>query len=130
MSSAFHSLEWKGQGQQVLDACKMTPRATMREVVKLDMTVSVGYSDFELSCRGRPDRMSHRKWRETKQKPSRARSGHQISCCLVYLHFLCNILSGHPVKELKHFKMAQNHTMLASGYLMRIQANVDDSGSS
>ena len=74
--------------------------------------------------------MSHRKYRETKQQPSRARSGHQISCFLVSLHFLCNTLSGHPVKELKHFKMAQNHTMLASGYLMRIQANVDDSGSS
>ena len=28
-------------------------------------------------------RMSHWKWIETKQQPSRARSGHQISCCLV-----------------------------------------------
>ena len=45
----------------------------------------------------RPDRMSHRKWRETKQQPSRARSGHQISCWLVSLHFLCDILSGRPV---------------------------------
>ena len=31
----------------------------------------------------------HRKWRETKQQPSRARSGHH-SCCLVSLHFLCD----------------------------------------
>ena len=35
------------------------------------------------------DRMSRRKRRETKQQPSRARSGNQISCCLVSLHFLC-----------------------------------------
>ena len=38
-------------------------------------------------------RMSHWKWRETKQQPSRARSGHQISCCSVSLHFLCDILA-------------------------------------
>ena len=38
-------------------------------------------------------RMSHWKWRETKQHPSRARSGHQISCSLVSLHFLCDILA-------------------------------------
>ena len=35
---------------------------------------------------GQPDRMSHRKWRETKQQPSIARSGHQLSCCLVMNH--------------------------------------------
>ena len=39
--------------------------------------------------------MSHRKWRETKQYPSRATSGHQISCSLVSLYFLCDILSSH-----------------------------------
>ena len=38
--------------------------------------------------------MSHRKWRETKQQPSRARSGHQMSGCLVALHFLCDILAA------------------------------------
>ena len=38
--------------------------------------------------------MSHREWRETKRQPSRARSGHHISCCLVSLHFLCDILSS------------------------------------
>ena len=37
--------------------------------------------------------MSHWKWRETKQHPSRARSGHQISCSFVSLHFLCDILA-------------------------------------
>ena len=42
------------------------------------------------------DRMSHRKWRKTKQHPSRAAPSHQISCCLV--HFLCDILSDHPVQ--------------------------------
>ena len=35
--------------------------------------------------------------REAKQQPSRAGSGHQISCCLVSLHFLCDILSDRPV---------------------------------
>ena len=38
-------------------------------------------------------RMSQWKWRETKQHPSRARSGHQISCSFVSLHFLCDILA-------------------------------------
>ena len=38
-------------------------------------------------------RMSYWKWRETTLQPSRARSGHQISCCLVSLHFLCDILA-------------------------------------
>ena len=32
---------------------------------------------------GRLDRMSHRKWRETKHQPSRARSDHQLNCCLL-----------------------------------------------
>ena len=41
--------------------------------------------------------MSHRKCRETKQQPSRSRSVHQLSHCLVSLHFLCDILSGGPV---------------------------------
>ena len=45
-----------------------------------------------LACfTGRLARMPHRKWRSTKQQPSRAGSGHQISCCLVSIHFLCNI---------------------------------------
>ena len=38
------------------------------------------------------DRMLLRKWNKTKQQPSRAMSGHQISCCLVSLHFLSDIL--------------------------------------
>ena len=46
-------------------------------------------------------RMSHWKWSETKQEPSRARSGHQISCCLVSLHFLCDILALITVYEVK-----------------------------
>ena len=48
-----------------------------------------------IQATGRPVRMSHKKWRETKQQPSK--TGHQISCCLVSLHFWCDILSGHPV---------------------------------
>ena len=38
-------------------------------------------------------RMSHWKWTETKLQQSRARSGHQISRCLVSLNFLCDILA-------------------------------------
>ena len=49
--------------------------------------------NFIISYTGPPDRMSHRKWRSTKQHPSRARAGYQISCCLLSLHFL----SGGPV---------------------------------
>ena len=42
--------------------------------------------------------MSQGKWRETKQQPSGDRSNHHIQCCLVSLHFLCDILSGRPVQ--------------------------------
>ena len=53
-------------------------------------------------CTGRPDRMSHRKLSETKHQqliwwPDLALLG----CCLVYLHFLCDILSGFPVQRSK-----------------------------
>ena len=41
--------------------------------------------------------MSHRKWRETKQHPSRVRSGNHLSCCLLSLHFLCDILHSRTV---------------------------------
>ena len=51
-------------------------------------------------CIGRLDRIAHRKWRETKEHPSRATSSHQISCSLVSLHFLCNILPSHPIMQL------------------------------
>ena len=51
-------------------------------------------------CTGPHHRMSHRKWRETKQQPSRlsdrARSGNQLLSCLVSLHFLWDIPSGGP----------------------------------
>ena len=46
--------------------------------------------------------MSYWKWRETKQEPSRATSGHQISCWLVFLHFLCEILAPITVYEHKY----------------------------
>ena len=42
--------------------------------------------------------MSRRKWRETQMQQSRARPGHQISCCLVALYFLCDILLDLPVE--------------------------------
>ena len=39
------------------------------------------------------------KWRETKQYPSRARSGNQISCCLFSLHFLYDMLHSGTVDQ-------------------------------
>ena len=54
-----------------------------------------GYCDAQVSViqktTGPSDRMSHRKWRETKQQLSRARSGHQISCCLVSCATSCPV---------------------------------------
>ena len=41
--------------------------------------------------------MSHRKWRETKRHPNIATSGHQISCSLISLNILWDILSSHSV---------------------------------
>ena len=41
---------------------------------------------WERRCTGVVRRMPYRKWRETKQQPSRARSGYQLSCSLVSLH--------------------------------------------
>ena len=67
-------------------------------------------------CTGPPDRMSHRKWRSTKQHPTRARAGwagYQISCCLLFLHFLCDILSGGPVFQFWNAEGQQNTTELA-----------------
>ena len=48
---------------------------------------------------GRPDRMPHRKWRETKQQPSRARSGRQISCSCC-MHSFPPFPVRHPVRSL------------------------------
>ena len=42
--------------------------------------------------------MSHRIWRESKLQQSRARSGNLISCCLLSLHFLCDILQTFTVR--------------------------------
>ena len=47
-------------------------------------------------------RMSHWKWGETKQHPSRDRSDHQISCSLDSLHFLCDILA--PITVLSIYR--------------------------
>ena len=49
------------------------------------------------SSTGIGGRMSQWKWRETKQHPSSVRSGHQVSCCLISLHFRCDILAPIPV---------------------------------
>ena len=41
--------------------------------------------------------MLFRKWREIKLQPSRARSSYQLSCCLLSLSFLCDILQSRTV---------------------------------
>ena len=70
------------------------------------------------TCTGRLDRMSHTKWRKTKKQSSKTRSGHQISCCLVSLLLLCDILSGCPVfrvmsgKETKRRKLGPGASRL------------------
>ena len=56
--------------------------------------------------------MSHRKYRETKQQPSRARSGHQISCFLVSLHFLRDILSCGPVHVFVPYVFLSNSVVI------------------
>ena len=67
--------------------------------------------------------MSHRKWRETKQQPSRARSGHKISSCLVSLLFLCDIPSSHAVDQ----KCSKGKTYL---FISRITVTLTNSLSS
>ena len=44
------------------------------------------------------DRMSHRKWRETKQQLIWWPEVALLGCCLVSLNFLCDILSSRPVQ--------------------------------
>ena len=67
----------------------------LESATELNFATANGNSDFGIKATtGRPDRMSHGKWRESKQQPSKARSGNQLSCCLVSLHFLSHILFG------------------------------------
>ena len=63
------------------------------------------------------DRMSHRKWRATKHHPSRVTSSHQISCCLVSLRFLCDILSSHSVGE-AFLRYCRESNLAKFGYQM------------
>ena len=72
--------------------------STTGELSKQNMTKSHERWDQKL-CTGIGARMSHRKWRETKQHPSRTSSGHQVSCFLFSLHFLCDILAPIPVEN-------------------------------
>ena len=44
-------------------------------------------------------RMTHRKWRETKQQPSMLPGPAVTGCCLVYFHFLWVILSTSTVQS-------------------------------
>ena len=55
------------------------------------------------SCFGNPCtvnvcRISHRIWKETKMHPGRVRSSNLISCCLLFLHFRCDILQTFTVQ--------------------------------
>ena len=52
---------------------------------------------FEQPCTVLVLRMSHRKWKETKQLPGTAESGNMLGCCLVSFHFLWAILSTSTV---------------------------------
>ena len=68
-------------------------------------------------------RMSHWKWRETKLQPSRVRSGHQISCCLLSLHFLCDILAPITVLFCDHATFADsaaNRSTESTGFGKRL----------
>ena len=54
-------------------------------------------SNTVMAPTGRPVRMLHRKWRETKQQLSLLPDLALLGCCLHSLHFLHDILTGHPV---------------------------------
>ena len=56
-----------------------------------------------------PNGMSHRKWRETKQQLIRLPDLALLDCCLVSLHFLCDIPFGHAVVLLR-YKRVFNYT--------------------
>ena len=89
------------QGQEELDAVNVVlvsqesdKRLRVRVVVgrRLVQVPNVwreGVPDFIKVTTVIGARMSHWKLRETKQHPSRARSGHKISCSLVSLNFRC-----------------------------------------
>ena len=47
---------------------------------------------FEIHCTVNVSRITHRIWKETNMQPSRVRSSNPISCCLLSLHFPCDIL--------------------------------------
>ena len=55
-------------------------------------------SPYSVMHTGWLERMSHRKWRETKQQLIWWPEVALLECCLVSLHFLCDILSSHPVE--------------------------------
>ena len=65
-------------------------------------------------------RMSHWKWRETKRQPSR---GHQISCCLVYLHFMCDILATITVWNTQWCKFLSQEVRENRAFLLRRRAS-------
>ena len=52
---------------------------------------------FLYTCTGCGRRMTHMKWKETKQQPSTARPGNMLGCCLDYFHFMRAILWPHKV---------------------------------
>ena len=57
-----------------------------------------------MSCTVNVCRISHRIWKETNMQPSRVRSSNLISCCLLSLHFRCDILLTFTVLSLQVFQ--------------------------
>ena len=55
------------------------------------------FSFLSQVCTGWLDRMSHRKWRETKQQLIWWPEVDGLGWCLGSLYFLCDIMSSHPV---------------------------------
>ena len=56
----------------------------------------VGLVSGGIGCNGLAFRMSHGKWRETKQQPSRTRSAHHHSCCLIFFPFIEQLPENKP----------------------------------
>ena len=61
----------------------------------------------------------HRKLRETKQHPSREEFGHQLSCRLLFLHFLWGILRTGTVQSSPLTVTAELMAKLFSAWMLR-----------
>ena len=48
-----------------------------------------------LSSTVRVDSLPHRKWKGIKQQPGTAGPGNMLGCCLIYFHFLQELIPCH-----------------------------------